>query len=115
MKCNTCANEAAPPQTFFCYWCGQTVCSDCVIRIQLPLDTVATVCPVCQHKPVRNEAADEAMMELMVNAALAGHDLAEWILVENGNGWQAQCRLCKGTAWVGASGVQYSLLSDRCT
>jgi hypothetical protein len=114
MKCGSCAKETAPSETFFCYWCGEPVCSGCVSRILLPLDTEATVCPNCKHITGRNEAADESMMEIMVNAALAGHDLAEWSLVEDGRGWQARCRVCGETVWVGMTGVQYSLLSDRC-
>ncbi len=114
MKCNTCAEEKMPGGTFFCYWCGQPVCPACAIFIRLPLDTDATVCPACRDKPVRNEAADESMMEVMVDAALTGHDLAEWILVEDGNGWQARCRRCHGTVWVGTSGMQYSLLAACC-
>lgn len=78
------------------------------------MDTEATVCLDCQNNPVGNHAADESMMELMVEGALAGHDLTEWVLVEDGRGWQTQCRLCQETAWVGASGVLYSLLSSFC-
>jgi hypothetical protein len=72
------------------------------------------VCPACAEKPVKDEAADEAMMEMMVNAAAEGHDLTAWVLTEDGTGWQARCRRCQGTAWVGRSGVQYSLLADVC-
>ena len=90
------------------------MCVDCALHISLPLNTEAMVCPGCKHTAVRNEAADESMMEIMVNASFAGHDLAEWALMEDGRGWQARCRVCGETVWVGMSGVQYSLLSDRC-
>ena len=114
MNCSVCAKELTAAETLFCYWCGQQVCEACVRYILLPLDTKAAVCPDCETKPTRDEAGDESMMELMVNAALSGHNLTEWVLVEDGSGWQARCRLCQEIAWVGTSGVQYSLLSDRC-
>lgn len=72
------------------------------------------MCPACAEKPVKDEAADEAMMEIMVNAAAEGHDLTAWVLTEDGAGWQARCRRCQGTVWVGRSGVQYSLLAETC-
>ena len=54
------------------------------------------------------------MWEIAVEAALGGHDLGAWAVTEDGRGWQAECRLCAMTAWVGASGVMYVLLADRC-
>lgn len=41
----------------------------------------------------------ESILELHVNAALAGHDLGSFERVENG--YQARCRRCGQTAWVG--------------
>lgn len=64
-------------------------------------------------QPKRNEPAlRESILELQVDAALAGHDLAPFERVENG--YQARCRRCGQTVWVGESGVQYSLLAARC-
>ena len=114
MICVACHKTAKESDTFFCYWCGQPVCADCGRSVSLPLNTEAVVCPPCQHKTEANEAADETMWAAMVEAALAGHDLTSWQLTEDGNGWQAHCRRCEKTVWVGASGVMYSLLSDRC-
>jgi len=114
MKCTVCAKEAAASETYFCYWCGRPICADCASHISLPLETEAVVCPGCAAKSGKNEAADGSMWEIAVNAALAGHDLGAWQLTERGDGWQARCRTCGGTAWVGMSGVQYSLLPDRC-
>lgn len=114
--CGSCRRDIADGAAFFCYWCGQPLCAACARRLDLPLDTEATVCPGCESRPVRQEmaAADEAMMEIMVEAALAGHDLTAWSIVADGRGWQARCRRCREAAWVGESGVQYSLLADAC-
>jgi len=64
-------------------------------------------------------AARESMLDIAAAAALAGHDLAGFEPVEDGDGdphgYQAACRRCNGTAWVGANGVMYSLLADQCS
>jgi hypothetical protein len=63
--------------------------------------------------PQRDEPAlRESILELQVNAALAGHDLGPFERVENG--YQARCRRCGRTAWVGESALMYSLLADNC-
>ncbi len=51
-------------------------------------------------------------MEAAVEAALGGHDLGEWQPQENG--YQAACRVCGATTWVGEKGLRYSLLADVC-
>ena len=58
----------------------------------------------------------ESILEIQVNAALTGHDLGPFEPVESfeGSGWQARCRRCDQTAWVGESGLMYSLLGERC-
>ena len=112
--CSVCAREIERAETYFCYWCGRVICPDCLRRVTLPQDSEATVCLECVGKPMQDEAADEAMMEIMVDAAAAGHDLTAWQLTDEGNGWQTRCRRCQETAWVGVSGVQYSLLSEVC-
>ena len=57
---------------------------------------------------------NESMMEVMVNAALNAHDLTEWEQVQEGDGWQAVCRKCGKSVWVGSQGLIYSLLDDPC-
>ena len=113
-RCTVCRQAIGHTEGFFCYWCGRFVCPGCVQRVLLPLASEATVCPACAEKSVKDETADEAMMEIMVNAAAEGHDLTAWVLTEDGAGWQARCRRCQGMVWVGMSGVQYSLLAATC-
>lgn len=58
---------------------------------------------------------DEAHLEAIVEAFLQGHELGEWLQVENG--WQAACKICGSTTWIGQSkqaGLRYSLLADEC-
>ena len=61
---------------------------------------------------------DAVMLEVMVNATLNGHNLGPWVADENDlgavTGWQALCRQCARSVWVGRSGVLYTLLADRC-
>lgn len=63
--------------------------------------------------------AKRSMLEAAVNAALAGHDLTSFEPVEyvdgRPNGYQARCRRCGQTAWVGPQGLLYSLLSETCS
>ena len=58
-------------------------------------------------------AVNEAMLEIAVNAVGGGHELGGFELTER-NGFQAECRRCGMTAWVGVDGVMYSLLGDSC-
>ena len=61
-------------------------------------------------------AANESMLEIAVNAAAAGHDLGGFDPVDDADGrpagYQARCRGCGRTAWVGENGLTYSLLED---
>ena len=63
-------------------------------------------------------AANESMLEIAVNAAAAGHDLSGFrpVNATEGlpNGYEARCRKCGRTAWVGEGGLMYSLLDDIC-
>ena len=64
-------------------------------------------------------AANESMLEIAVNAAAAGHDLTGFEKVDAAvglpDGYEARCRKCGRTAWVGDDGLMYSLLDrDRC-
>ena len=54
----------------------------------------------------------DAILQAQVNAALAGHDIGPFDEVDNG--YQAACRRCGQTVWVGESGLLYSLLGDAC-
>lgn len=59
--------------------------------------------------------AKEAILEIQVNAALAGHDLGPFEPVDTvTGGYQAKCRKCNQTAWVGESGLMYRLLGAKC-
>lgn len=61
------------------------------------------------------DEAGNARIEVMVEAALQGHDLTGFEPVEGPPpGQQARCRRCGQTAWVGESGLVYSLLDDVC-
>lgn len=61
-----------------------------------------------------NRAVKEAMLEALVEAALGGHDLDPWEqLDDDGNEYQARCRVCGRTTWVGGS-LRYSILEDVC-
>jgi len=53
-----------------------------------------------------------AILEAQVTAALAGHDIGPF--EEDDNGYQAACRRCGKTVWVGESGLLYSLLGESC-
>lgn len=114
MKCTVCTKETTASETYFCYWCGRSVCTGCALRISLPFETEAVACPGYAAKSGKNEAADASMWEIVVNATLDGHDLGAWELTAREGGWQASCRTCGGTAWVGMSGLQYSLLENHC-
>jgi len=52
---------------------------------------------------------------LLVVAALAGHDIGEFVPADNAaGGYQAECGRCGGTVWLGDNGLIYSLLAERC-
>ena len=55
----------------------------------------------------------EAILQAQVEAALQGHDLTPFESV-NEHGFQARCRKCGKSVWVGVSGLMYSLLPDIC-
>jgi hypothetical protein len=63
-------------------------------------------------------SANEAMLEIAVNAAGEGHDLGGFVKVDASvvmpQGFEARCRRCERTAWVGEDGLSYSLLGDGC-
>ena len=59
--------------------------------------------------------AKQSILEIQVNAALSGHDLGPFEPVEVlTGGYEARCRNCNQSAWVGDSGLMYSLLSESC-
>ena len=54
------------------------------------------------------------MLEAVVEAALGGHDLEAWEQLDaERNEYQARCKLCHKTTWVGRS-LRYSILEDTC-
>lgn len=111
--CTTCQNSYNADDMYFCYVCSKRICSNCVQFITLPQDTKASICASCLERYKQEQSkANEPMMEAMVNAALNGHDLGEWIPVKTG--WQANCRKCSKSVWVGSEGVIYSLLNAPC-
>ena len=59
-----------------------------------------------------NAALKEAVLEAQAEGALGGHSLGPFETVENG--YQATCRHCGKTTWVGQQGLRYSLLGERC-
>lgn len=62
------------------------------------------------------QSVRESILEILVEASLAGQDLAgfEPVTDRETGGYQARCRRCGQTAWVGEDGLQYSLLEERC-
>lgn len=59
--------------------------------------------------------SSEAQLEIMVGAALDGHDLTGFEPLDQiGEGYQARCRNCDKTVWVGDNGLVYSMLGDEC-
>ncbi len=51
-----------------------------------------------------------SLLEIQVNAALSGHDLGPFEPVEVlTGGYEARWRKCNQSAWVGDSGLMYSL------
>ena len=64
------------------------------------------------------KAANEAMLEVAVNAVAGGHDLTGFEMVANANrhesGYQARCRNCDQTVMIDFSGMIYSRLDDVC-
>ena len=71
------------------------------------LHTLGTALPRPYSHPGR-----AVILEVMTIAALAGHDLGPFDEVDNG--YQAACRRCGMTVWVGRQGLIYSLLGDEC-
>ena len=59
--------------------------------------------------------ARESVLEIQVNATLSGHDLGPFEPVEVlTGGYEARCRNCSQSAWVGDLGIMDSLLEERC-
>jgi hypothetical protein len=60
------------------------------------------------------QALRESILQTQVDAALQGHDLTGYEVVDE-RGFQAKCRKCGGTVWVGVNGLIYSMLADSCS
>ena len=57
----------------------------------------------------------ESLLEAQAEAALGGHELEPFQAVDTiSGGYEARCKLCQMTTWVGENGLRYSLLEDRC-
>ncbi len=64
-------------------------------------------------RPLANEARVKvALLEAAVEAVLGGHDLVPWVPTDDG--WQAACKACGQTTWIGHNGLRYSLLAETC-
>jgi len=63
-----------------------------------------------------NDQVRAAILEAQVNAALAGHDIGPFEPVDNttAGGYEAHCRKCDKSVWVGNQGLIYSLLGEVC-
>jgi hypothetical protein len=65
-----------------------------------------------------SRTANEAMLEIAVNAAGDEHDLGGFVSVDADvglpDGYEARCRRCGRTVWVGDDGMRYSLLGNSC-
>ena len=59
------------------------------------------------------QPARQALLEILVEAALSGHDLTPFDPVPSG-GYQSRCRRCRRTVWLGPTNLIYRLLSDPC-
>lgn len=62
---------------------------------------------------------DASILEVMVAAAVDGHQLGEWAAVVDDDtdqvtGHQAICSACGRSVWVGVQGLIYSLLGEHC-
>ena len=115
MLCHSCQQM----QDFLlaCPECQQLTCLDCQM-----VDNVGrfVICDVCADTQTQQgETAGDLLrlnlLDCQAAAALGGHDLAGWELIEeNGTtGHQAVCRLCGKTVYASHK-IIYSLLADTC-
>ncbi|MFN2137908.1 MAG: hypothetical protein ACK2UK_18280 [Candidatus Promineifilaceae bacterium] len=62
--------------------------------------------------------ANKVMLEIAVEAAFGGHELSGFEKVDAAtglpDGFEAKCRRCGRSAWVGEQGLAYSLLEHVC-
>jgi hypothetical protein len=62
---------------------------------------------------VQPTPAKRAVLQVMVEASLSGHELTPFEAISTG-GYFARCRRCDGTVNVGDDGNIFSLLAPRC-
>jgi len=75
------------------------------------LQQVNAALPAVKERTAESNV-QEAMWQTMAEATLGGHDLGNFERVESG--WQAKCRQCGHTTWVGDDGLRYGLLDAGC-
>ena len=57
----------------------------------------------------------DSILEAQVEAPLQGHNLGSFKAVDTiTGGYEAGCKFCGLTSWVGDNGLRYSLLEDKC-
>lgn len=63
-----------------------------------------------------SQETKDAILQAQVDAALSGHDIGPFEPVNTWTtgGYDAHCRQCGKSVWVGDSGLHYSLLEDSC-
>ncbi len=61
-----------------------------------------------------NKDAKASILSVQADAALSGHELGPFEPVEVlTGGYEVRCRKCNQSAWVGDSGLMYSLLGEK--
>lgn len=67
-----------------------------------------------KNESKQSQLLRESILQIQVDAALQGHDLTCYEVVDE-RGFQAKCRKCGGTVWVGVSGLIFSVLAESCS
>lgn len=122
-SCSTCDYESqTTTNTHPCPLCTKRTCSDCVyhVRLQSDLSTTVFICDSCARRNTvaivkRPSYLKRNMTAAIFEAALQGHDLDEWVEVDDWHGgWQAECKNCGMTTYV-SDGARYSILGENCS
>jgi hypothetical protein len=95
------------------YWTERILLRLVRVVARQRLAQISAVAPAAlENHPTPGPDFRPAMMEAMAEAALGGHELGQWKVVEHG--YQATCQRCGMTTWLGNEGLRYSLLEDSC-